>query len=181
MTPAAAIESLGLSVDSVFVPFSQSRNKDEKHKSLNWRITLKCNGRAFYSCDYSAGIGHAPSYGKKAPAAWDRPARLWPEMAGAFEAESGFALGPFFSWSGFRADKSKPIKPDPVNVILCLFTDSSVLDSGGFEAWAADMGLDPDSRKAESTYRACLETALALRGAIGERGFSVLSEAFTDY
>lgn len=66
---AATLESLKLTVESSFVPFSQSRNKAEKHKTLNWVVTVKRDGRDVLSTDYSAGAGHCPGYGvKKAPA-----------------------------------------------------------------------------------------------------------------
>jgi hypothetical protein len=60
-------------------------------------------------------------------------------------------------------------------------TMTSVLDSGSFEEWAADYGFDTDSRKAETTYRACLDIALKLRNGIGEDGLRKLQEAFQDY
>ena len=47
--------------------------------------------------------------------------------------------------------------------------------------WAKDFGYDTDSRKAETTYRACLEIALQLRNGIGEAGFTRLQEASFDY
>lgn len=66
----AAMASLGLAVESVFVPFSQSRNKAEKHKSLNWKVTLLRNGRLVLSCDYSAGVAHCLAKASKAPATY---------------------------------------------------------------------------------------------------------------
>lgn len=66
---AATLESLKLTVEARFVPFSQSRNKAEKHKTLNWVVTVKRDGRDVLSTDYSAGAAHCPSYGAtKAPA-----------------------------------------------------------------------------------------------------------------
>lgn len=38
-----------------FVPFSQSRSKDNDHKSLNWEITLYRDGISMLSTDYGAG------------------------------------------------------------------------------------------------------------------------------
>lgn len=68
MTPAEAIASLGLTVESVFVPFSRSRNKAEKNPSLNWKVTIKRNDREVLTTDYMAGMGHCPNYGAdKAP------------------------------------------------------------------------------------------------------------------
>lgn len=78
-SPQAAIDSLSLSVQSEFVPFSQSRNKDEKdengnpRRSLNWRVTLQRNGREILTTDYSAGIAHCPGYAAKAAPATFQP------------------------------------------------------------------------------------------------------------
>lgn len=178
---AAVIAQLGLTVTAKFVPFSQSRNKDEKHKSLNWIVTIQRNGRDVLTTDYMAGAGHCPSYGKKPPAAWDRPDRFWPELVAKFETESGFQTRPYTTWGGFSADKAKPIMPDAVDVLYSLTSDSSVLDAGGFEEWASEFGYDTDSRHAESIYRACLEIALKLRAAIGDSGMGLLRDAFQDY
>ncbi len=57
-----AIEKAGLSVKSTFVPFSQSRNKDEKQPSLNWKVTLVHNGKDVITTDYMAGCAHCPAY-----------------------------------------------------------------------------------------------------------------------
>lgn len=178
---ATVIAQLGLTITAKFIPFSQSRNKDEKHPSLNWKVTVQRNGRDVMECDWMAGAGHCPSYGKKPPAAWDRPARFWPDLVAKFETESGYQTRPFTTWGGFSADKSKPITPDLVDVMASLIMDSSVLDAGGFEDWAGDYGYDSDSRHAESIYRACLENALKLRAAIGESGMVLLRDAFQDY
>jgi len=42
----------GIKVESVFVPFSQSRNKGDKNMSLNWVVTIKKNDRVILSTDY---------------------------------------------------------------------------------------------------------------------------------
>ena len=64
----AALESLKLTVDAAFVPFSQSRNKAEKLPSLNWRVTVKRDGHDVLTTDYSAGMAHCPGYaGKTVP------------------------------------------------------------------------------------------------------------------
>lgn len=44
-TAQAALDALGLTVESVFVPWSRSRNKGEKSPSLNWIVTVKRNGK----------------------------------------------------------------------------------------------------------------------------------------
>ena len=182
MTIAETLAKLGLTVESNFIPFSQSRNKAEKSPSLNWIVTIKRNSREILTTDYMAGMGHCPSYNKKPPAAWDRPNRFWNPLVCGFECETGFAISPVVSWRrDFVADRKKPILPDPESVIHSLVMDSSVLNHGGFEEWASDYGYDTDSRSAESTYRACLEIALKLRAAIGDAGLEQLQTAYQDY
>lgn len=181
ISPDDAIAALGLTVESVFVPFSQSRNKAEKTPSLNWVVTVKRNGRDVITTDYMAGMGHCPAYNRKVPAAWNRPARMWQPLACAAECENGHELGIYTSWGGFRHDRTKPILPAASDVIYSLISDSSVLDYGTFEEWAGDIGYDPDSRSGEKIYRACLEIALKMRSAIGESGIESLQTAFQDY
>jgi len=149
------IDSNNLTLSCVFVPFSQSRNKDEKHLSLNWKVTLLRNGKEVLTTDYMQGIGHAPSY---------KIADKYMAMkAQAFEAETGI------------------IDPDIKDVLYSLILDSNVLNYPEFEEWASDCGYETDSRKAESIYRDCLKNALRLRGSLGESILAQLSEAFQDY
>ena len=64
----AALDALKLTVKSEFVPFSRSRNRDEKDDkgrtryTLNWKVTLVRDGRDVLTTDYGAGIAHAPGY-----------------------------------------------------------------------------------------------------------------------
>ena len=57
-----AAAELGVTMTAEFVPWSKSRDKGEKHPSLNWVITLHKGGRAFLTTDYSAGCGHCPGW-----------------------------------------------------------------------------------------------------------------------
>ena len=160
-----AIESLGITLESTFVPFSQSRNKGEKNRSLNWTVTVKVWGRDVLTTDYGTGIAHAPSYRQTLGA-------MNVDMAEAiaYETEHG------------KTKRGKPIPPpDPCDVVYSLAMDADVLNYSGFEDWASNFGYDTDSRSAEKTYRACLEIALALRNAIGEDGLRQLQEACQDY
>jgi hypothetical protein len=169
------MDSHGITVESVFVPFSQSRNKGD-WKSLNWRVTLKVKGREVMTQDYSAGVGHVPSYkATKAPARYSGSLSFWKAEAGAFEIENGFAAIP--EWHGIRADKKRPITPEACDVLYYLASKAGVLNYSGFEDWASEMGYDADSRKAEKIYRECIETALKLRAALGDDGLAALHTA----
>jgi hypothetical protein len=168
----AAAKELGLTIDAIFIPWSQSRNKGEKQPSLNWSVTLRRNGREVLTTDYGAGLGHCPAYKDKRhgiPGVMtvDR------DKAVRYECENGRTAG--------RVSSCGRILPDTCNVLYGLISDADVLDAGGFEDWAANYGYDTDSRKAEDLYRQCLETALKLRNHLGEAGLEKLRQASEDY
>lgn len=169
----AAIKDLGLSLSYKFVPFSMSRNKDEKHKSLNWVVTLK-RGSASFSTEYSAGCGYCPA---------NKTKDLYlKQLQINKECEEGFATKVTLPSIGHIATcRDKPILPSDADVISSLVLDASVLDEPSFESWADNLGYDTDSRKAEAVYKACLEIALKLRAMIGDAGLRDLQEACQDY
>lgn len=173
--PTDTIDRLGLSIAAQFVPFSQSRNAKPDPKtddlSLNWRVTVGRNGAPFMEADYMQGIGHAPSY--------KQSARLTVATAEAlaFEAEKGRRAP---RSGGLFAGALIP-EPSAADVLYTLVSDAGALDHPTFEDWAAELGYDTDSRKAEATYRACLEIGLKLRAAVGDGGLEQLRTAFQDY
>lgn len=183
VTPKQAIlawaERHGVAMSAQFVPFSQSRNKGEKSPSLNWRVTLSRNGRDILTTDYSAGCGHCPSYGPQFGA--DSYAKNRETRARVMhECETGRACGKYYHNIGYSPNGA-PILPEFDSVLWSLSMDSSVIDAGGFEQWADDLGYDTDSRKAEATYRECLDIALKLRAALGDEALRELAEAGQDY
>ena len=174
----AVVDKLGLSVNSVFVPFSMSRNKNEKNKSLNWKVTIfkKYKGTAepkeVITCDYSAGIAHCPSY---------TYGKMTVDKKNVIdsECETGFKYREI--WGGHWAKTSKAIKPDSLDVIYSVIADCDVMNYGGFEDWAKDLGYNDDSIKAKKIFDTCIEIYLKMRNAIGEDGIKQLQEAFQDY
>jgi hypothetical protein len=169
----AILDKHDFTVESVFVPWSQSRNAGERYPSLNWIITLKHNGRKILSTDYMAGSAHAPGY-KQGKQTWD-DAQLIKK-----ECETGFACVHMWSMGHIQENKKKPILPDREDVIYSLLMDSEVLDYTDYEDWAGCFGYDPDSRSGEKIYQACMKIALQLR-TIGESVLSELREACQDY
>ena len=166
----AAIESLGLGMTAVFIPWSQSRNykKDAKLSdySLNWKITFYKNGREFMNTFYSAGIGHC----KNQPKIQGKPTiyesnQIIAECEARSICEGGITR----------------TKPNPRDVFYSIVADSDVLDHGSFEDWASDYGYDQDSRKAEAIYRLCLAHALAIKASLGDEGLKKLQEVYRDY
>jgi hypothetical protein len=66
-------------------------------------------------------------------------------------------------------------QPHVNDVLDCLASDASSYDNAqGFEDWAADFGLDPDSRKAERTYKAVQVSAAKLKRFLGDEAYETL-------
>ena len=177
-TIEATAAKLGLTMTAKFVPWSLSRNAGEKEPSLNWKVTILRNGKEIMTMDYMAGCGHCPShkqtFGKK-PYGYDDVIR--------WECEHG-KRG---QWSHNRdcavlhVRMDGPIMPKLADVLHSLAMDADAIEYKDFEAWASEFGYDVDSRKAEATYRACLDIALKLRAAMGDAGLQELREAVSGY
>ncbi|MGA9527144.1 MAG: hypothetical protein WBS24_03400 [Terriglobales bacterium] len=58
--------------------------------------------------------------------------------------------------------------PTAATVLDCVLSDAQA-GVETFEDFAAEMGYDSDSRKAEATWRACKDTALAVRVLLGDK------------
>lgn len=176
-TALAAIESLGLTMTAAFVPYSLSRNAKSAPKltdlSLNWKVTIHHKGREVLTTDYTAGCAHCPSY--KANGQYIRPNHVSVDVFETIRAECETGRNRRMTPPGL------PITPNITDVFASLALDADAIDHPTFESWASDLGYDPDSRKAEATYRACLETGLKLRAALGDDGLRQLREAFQDY
>lgn len=71
-------------------------------------------------------------------------------------------------------------KPKTSDVIHSLLMDSEAAEES-FEDWCSNFGYDSDSRKAERTYRACMETAKKMHRLFTEAELAELREAFSEY
>lgn len=190
---AAWMETHGVSVESTFIPYSKSRNakagpgRDKPWPSLNWKIRIMRAGRLVLETDYSAGIGHAPAMKAKASSLQlgarerHRNEQKAREELAALEIEKGRPHRFSHGWGTRVVEGSKVVEPEAADVLASLVLDSSVLDAGGFEAWAEELGYDTDSRSAEATYRACLEIAVKLRAGLGDQALTDLRDACQDY
>ena len=196
----ALMEGNGITVTAEFVPFSKSRNKDEEHPSLNWKVTLTHHGRDLMTVDYGAGSGHCESVDENGD-----NINLWSARSQAsldaikLECEDGKArivtrggadlrvrtqaVPAYVSDDGrshVATRKTWETMPDPADVLNSLLLDGSAIDAGDFEDWAGEYGYDRDSIKAEAMYEACVETGLKLRNAFGETLLNDLREAGQD-
>jgi hypothetical protein len=172
----SVIDKLDLSIEAQFVPWSRSRSfrKDAKptDRNLNWKVTVKRAGRVVVETDYMAGLAHCQSYKQGMRWTIDECKRI------ELETETGY---PADARGHMRVPGSKPLSPDPLDVLHCLLLDAEALEYRDFEDWAENFGYDTDSRKAETTYRACLDIGLKFRNVLGESGIMELRGAFQDY
>lgn len=167
------IEKMGLRIESKFIPFSQSRNKNEKSPSLNWRVTLYQNDKEILITDYSAGCGHCPSYKQN-----DKS--IYQKECIDFECEEGYKAKATFSENYFMPDKKKPILPYQRDVLYSLVMDSDAVKYD-FSEWADNFGYETDSRKAEKIYNECLEIGLKILRVLGTDKLRELKEVYQDY
>ena len=70
-------------------------------------------------------------------------------------------------------DKYRILQPSVGDILHCLRLDAQTLeDSNDFESWADELGFNPDSRKDERIYLACVTQTRELRGVIGHEAWS---------
>jgi hypothetical protein len=174
---AAAVDALGLTYTATFVPQSKSRNKGEKHPSLNWRVKLS-KGAYTLETDYMQGIAHVPGY-IQSRLAWHADALR--DMAE--KGKSPNRTHTYENCTGWNSSLLWKAIPAPAltDILYCLVQDADVINYGTFEEWAGNFGYETDSRSAEATYRTCLELALKLRAMLGDAALSKLGELFQDY
>lgn len=148
----AALEALGLGLTAEFVPWSKSRNKGQKERSLNWKVTLSQGGKKLIRTDYMQGIAHAPSYQFR-PTIHSKEATDW-------EAEHG--VTPYSGSVSVSVLKGKPLPtPSLLEVCYCLGLDAQS-GAESFEDFCASLGYDTDSRKARKMWKSCRKIAFKL-------------------
>lgn len=156
--------SMGLSLEATFIPWSQSRNRDEKTRSINWIVTLKRLGKRAVTTDYMQGIGHIPGYDYRKALS-----RIYEEDYHR-TCETGKTCG------------SKRIpKPTLVDVVYAFLLDSEGSHHPNFEEWADECGYDPDSRTAERIYQDCVKITIQFHQMFTESERETLRELFQDY
>lgn len=65
--------------------------------------------------------------------------------------------------------------PGLADVLDCLASDAATIDNAqSFEDWAAGLGLNEDSRKAEATFKACEEQAAQLKDLLSHEAYETL-------
>lgn len=185
------LAALGVTVESAYQGV-QREPGDKKTGEPGWLhiafdVTVKRAGRpAVIETPYKLGVGHvklpaAPSFemihvvGDHATAgnildALRRGKRIRPE----YEREERAIYD--------AAARKQGLAPKPADVLHSLLADGEAFFNGQtFEDWAANLGFDPDSRKAEAAYRACDETGRRLARMFSPDDVAQLREAVIEY
>lgn len=153
-----------------FIPQSELPAKLSECR-VKWRVMLRRNSAELIT-DYSTGIGHLQGY-RQGDSSLSHSAAIREACKTGNSNSSHFAR-----MAGYRI---KAIPPKLADVLHCLLLDSSVLDAGCFENWAAEFGYDTDSRQAEATYRQCIDIALRLRQLYSDSEQRTLRHVFANY
>ena len=177
------LDKYNFNFDYEFIPFSQSRNKDSEHKSLNYKVTLTRNSRNF-TFDYMMGSAHVPHKGLPVSPATNYLKEMKRTVINR-SCETGYQS----KWcSGLeriipvtKKMNQQRITPENTDVLHCCLLDAEVLDHPDFESWAGDFGYDIDSRSAEKIYKECLASALQFRQLFKSEELEELRELFQDY
>lgn len=177
---AFILDAMGVTCDATFVPWSESRNADNKNPSLNWRVTLRYQGKDVLTTDYTQGLAHCPAY--KDPPRFPDGSLDWymRKERIKLECETGRKSACMPMVDSATATKNPIDPPDVQDVMHSLLLDAEAIDAYDFEDWCGEFGYDSDSISAREAYDACVQTGLKLRNAFGDKTLSELRELFED-
>ena len=169
---ATRLEELGVTIEAKFTPWSVvNPGKDVTTVKIttlnvNWTVTIRKKGETVLTTPYSYGLGHLKPF-----------ANIFGRITTDIRHNAmDVAERGFFPKPGYTTWGQKVHEPSASDVLSSLCLDASVLDFSSFEEWADDYGYDPDSRKAEAIYRACLQNTLALRRYLGDAALTELRD-----
>ena len=185
------LESLSVTVESRYQGV-QREPADKKTDEPGWlhfafAVTVKRAGRsAVIETPYKLGVGHvklpaAPTF-EMVHAVGDRcktenildALRRGKRIMAGYEREERAIYD--------AAARKQRLNPKPADVLHSLALDGEAFFDGlTFEDWAANLGYDTDSRKAEAMYRACDETGRRLARMFSRDEIAQLREAASDY
>lgn len=171
----AVLATLGLSVS---VKAGPNPHHEDGRQGVQFTLDVLKDGKPVFETDYTLGLGHVKL--NRGVLSLTKSERRFLEAWQA-KPSAKFRDAELQTRIACKLAKAQKLTPDAADVFYCLTADADAMDYATFEDWAACLGYDPDSRKAESVYRACLAIALQLRNAIGEAGLSALRDAYQDY
>lgn len=150
--------------------------------AIGYRVRLNYDGRAVCETDYKLGLGHVDLKSPK-----NRLASLSigeGRMLAAWirKPAANFADKDMQTAVAAKLAKVQKVTPRKNDVLYALLADGAAqFDDLTFEDWAAELGYDTDSRKAEAIYRQCCEIGQAFIRTIGRESIQTLRDEFQDY
>ena len=164
-----------ITLSSIFVPFSVSRNRLEKMKSLNYIVTLQ-SATGIVSTDYMKGQGHIKYTSSINFKNQSNTKEYTIKMAVNYSCDSG-------KWDTDYRLKHNVKFPVPTidEVLYSLNMDSDVGNYSDFEDWAQEFGYDSDSISANDIYRACQKIAKDFNKLLTKQQRKELAELLQDY
>lgn len=125
-------------------------------------------------------------YVGEVPSKWDESTPCTVDQwCVTISSKAGFHSFDYFTGLGLRTKpdswgKTKPKKPKVADVLRSLTLDASAADEN-FDDWCDNCGYSSDSIKALSMYKACLDTARALRKHFSLDTLHQVRELLQDY
>ena len=86
----------------------------------------------------------------------------------------------YYTGLGRRKERNKPKPPKVADVLYSLLSDASA-EQRNFHEWCSDYGHSLDSINALNAYRACLDTAAALRKCFSYELLAELQDLLAEY
>lgn len=175
----------GLTITSIFVPFSVSRNRNEKHKSLNYLVSIKSKTYTL-TTDYTKGSGHIKIISKKNNCAHysaiNRDINILKNKACEIGNYPNEVLQGYSYQVERQNGKSLPFPiPTIDEVLYSLQCDSDVSNYSCFAEWADTYGYDSDSISAKNIYEACQNIASQFNKILTTKQREELSKLLQDY
>ena len=125
-------------------------------------------------------------YVAEVPSKWDTDTpRTVDQWRVTLSSKAGFHSFDYFTGLGLRTKPNswgqrKPKKPKVVDVLHSLILDASAADEN-FHDWCANYGYSDDSIRSLNMYKACLDTATALRKHFSPDTLRQVRELLQDY
>jgi len=146
------LETLPVKIEYVAeVPFPWG--EDKTRTVDQWRVTLTSKA-GYHALDYFTGMGLRTR-------TYSGSGRKWDAMRK-------------------KHYDDKPKKPKVADVLHSLIMDANAADEN-FDDWCDNYGCSSDSIKALNTYKACLDTARALRKHLSPDALRQVRELLQDY
>ena len=186
-TLAAIAARLGLSLESSAPSpgVDPAQSKDDKPwPHIAYDVTLSRHGRKVWSGPHKLGVGHVKPDKIKLNAwspGWYADERALLETWQR-KPHADFIDKELQARVAAKLATAQKVSPKLEDVLHSLLSDGSAyFDAQSFEDWCADFGYDPDSRKAESLWKACDDIGRQLARAFSPAELAQLREAASNH